>query len=1257
MAVKPAKTLNLSGTNLNGGTALDSTKVDITQYSEKVIDYAERLKAKYGNKYTDAYYVDYAKSIALKELRGAHLEIYSNLKNSYEIIDPDWAGYSYEEIIEMENNGYKIPEEVLQWAHAQQQSDVTAYVIVSENALNDVSTTTEQTTDDSSLSNIRTKAIKYITQAENAQKATEQYVEEYKLVAQRANEIKREKEDSVAESMKQITDLTEEWKTLDNKNKSGTLSESDRKRYTELGKMLNGTDGTLMSEIQQDTSDLGEFLNSLDYLSSEIDNNIEISQNVIQAGLELSKFAKNYNTNQQPNVNTGVVFNGTGLLTDVLYGVTGDETADLAIEKGTDLESYSLNLSNELQNGTNTSLSEFAKEYSTLAAQTASNTKATMGEAYNTSSSESDENANTNTDAENEAQQINKDQKGYSVSTNISYQNALQASITTIQATSDLRSQNKTTSNSQKALNKDLLKASQDVSKLSTEASALQQKQEVSLQQEEEFLMELEALQPQSQSQPAEQSVANNSEINNNTLVDINFIDPQDNNKLSQTPETQDQNNENNNNSDEAQTIMAQIEALQAQENSDKERLQTSIDKNVLSSSKAQKSAKLLGEQNSVLENKSANVQKISNDTVFVGSGTFALGMVDTVAGTIMEANGLVMMTNPFTYTSGVILAAAGRILQNKGLKEQIFGTGAVVAGSAGLIAGENSSSDSKDMNSVLKDANSSLKENNTLLNEVLKANGQATVEADTQQENAGSGSETTVGAANQSANSDNTGVTAEQQPQIQNFESQTELAIQAGNSNISFENPEQIAGQNENDQVFGQYTNTENTQAAGQEQDNAGVTNQTQPIQNPNSDQNTTEESTGQTSAEGLQSQTSMQMPQSAETQNTTDDINNSGNTQTQNSEEAQQDSGYSVSIGFSSVNAIAASVTNSQATQDLANTESEVNSSNDDVITQTKKSEDIVKNVEKESAQVQAVQAKNLQQSESMMQEFTTAQSQIQQAETEEEILSSQNQMTSAAEQIDAVVAEEDQSTTGITKSLANSVQQLTSFKNNVQSLNQDITSFDQKISNQSEVSQDTMVVGIGTTAVGVTNTVLGSGLIASGLSMQAFPPTFAAGVAQVALGQQKLAKGILEISTGTAANVVAATGLSANSEAESSKNDAEAAVKNANTQYKNSDKRIQDVNNLIAEDSQTEQLTDIQPDAASDNAEIQASEDVQDMSDEEGILAASAAANTTAGTLTSSDDTSSTVKLERFNSDSIIESKKKKKKVIGVSASSRG
>ena len=188
-------------------------------YTEEEIEKAKQVKAKHISEqeraakeghtielFTDEYYLDMAKSLKLKYLIGRSKAIYDKSILGCPVQDPKWAGYSYSEILEMENNGITIPEEVRQWAHAQQEADITDYIMISESASSDdIAASSEESTNNNDLNSLQKKAKQYIIQAEKAQKEAEIQYNEYKEVAKNANYIKRKKENSYKKEMEKFS--------------------------------------------------------------------------------------------------------------------------------------------------------------------------------------------------------------------------------------------------------------------------------------------------------------------------------------------------------------------------------------------------------------------------------------------------------------------------------------------------------------------------------------------------------------------------------------------------------------------------------------------------------------------------------------------------------------------------------------------------------------------------------------------------------------------------------------------------------------------------------------------------------------------------------------------------------------------------------------------------------------------------------------------------------------------------------------------
>lgn len=358
---KRNENFNISGDVDTSGVSIDADLAK--QYSERVVEYAKKLKAKNGTKYSDEYYLSMARNIDVREMKGAYSEVFHKKAALCPIQDPQWAGYSYEEIIQMENSGYKIPEDVLLWAHAQQESDVVAYQIISDETNLDDNSSTEEITGDNSINNIQKTAKEYVNKADNAQKDNLLKIEEFQKTVDKAQEVKEERENSYKNSIQEITKLSDELKQLETKNKNKTLSQSEESRYNELSKILNNSNNNTMKRLQTDSNELDELLSSMNMLNSEASENIQLSQNTLKAAEDLSKLGRNYNDNMATHSTKGIVYQNTGLLNDILYGVNTTSIQKVALDTGTALEINTNGILSELNNGKNIELESFAKEY------------------------------------------------------------------------------------------------------------------------------------------------------------------------------------------------------------------------------------------------------------------------------------------------------------------------------------------------------------------------------------------------------------------------------------------------------------------------------------------------------------------------------------------------------------------------------------------------------------------------------------------------------------------------------------------------------------------------------------------------------------------------------------------------------------------------------------------------------------------------------------------------------------------------------
>lgn len=753
------------------GITLDEELVK--KYHAKTVEYALALKATYGDKYTDDFYLDYAHRNNVIAMYGATSANY--MKIGCPIQDSEWAGYSYEEIIAMENNGYKIPEEVLLWAHSCQESDVTAYQVVSGEAMLDDGTSTEEINGDFSLENLQKKAKQYITKSQKAQKAAEADMQEYNELAQKAEKIKQEKEDTYKDSMKEVSKLTNEFKQLDNKFKNKTLTPSEQQRYNELSKKLGGSN-SILKEIQIETEDLDELLSGMDALNVEIDNNLVLAGETIKAGEDLAKFDSKTHELQQKHNFFGIVFNDSGLLDNILYGEKGATIQRIAIDTGRDLSEYSSDSLADLSTEGNVQLVDFATNYVEEAKKTgvaetenlnqsSENKEDTLSDiSDNENESQTTEDSNVNNTAENASTSATSQSvkarsntsKRRTVSktrSNTSSQSTNQnndsevkvgnnpnyfvlsgttlpvltalATATNLASIADLMIRNGKVEDIQKQLTKDWAKTEKDIQKVQKQTAMVEQKHEEYIKRAENALGQLEGVQAQKEQEmlaAMEESMKSQNQTAKSNNVNVSGAESTEKNGNTQQQVSQAQ--------QEEATPAVTMSPAQAQENALLEQLdylsaadaklanqiQKPIAQQKAAVVKNQKTAKVLDVNNDQLIDRTKNNRKVSQATMSSGIATTASGVINMFLSNQMITLGVKLMMSYWTMPLGVALVAKGVLGKILATEQLVTGPIAIATATGGLVASSEVSEDSKDYNKSVANARKLANQNNKLL-------------------------------------------------------------------------------------------------------------------------------------------------------------------------------------------------------------------------------------------------------------------------------------------------------------------------------------------------------------------------------------------------------------------------------------------------------------------------------------------------------------------------------------------------------------
>ena len=673
MKVNSKKTgLNIDySQNTTGITLSDIPEDKLALYSQKTIENACRLKAKYGNKYSDEYYLNYSS-------RDSYIRMVENFSESKRtnaamcaVQDPNWQGYSYEEIIQMENNGVKIPQEVLLWAHAQQESDIVSYEIIESEALNDNNTSTGEISNSSDINTLLKNAQIYTVKSTSAQKTAEEDAERYSELSTQAKKIQSENKNTYKDELEKISKLTKEWKQLDTKNKNGTLNSSEKNRYNELSKTINSeNNNNNKKEVAFNEKELDELLSSMSGLSEKTTENTKIADETIQASEALSNKIKTYNTQQQKYTVQGVI--SSGPLDSPISETNSFSIESVSMEAGKNLENQSNETDAILTEDSNLEVKEFAKEYSRKA-------KEAVKSSNNSTSKSNNETDTTTSETETKTEEPEQEKtKTFTVNPAVGVTPSITATATTIRSMNDLSTNKNNVEGIHNSLVQSQEKATKNAKNVKKEEKKAEKEHNSNEKKIEAKENELDAI---------KQQQADNVKSTSEQVVEEPKADTPDTEKNPpQTPVVDNKEGEQEAIVNEIVTVLNADEKLKGTANSQNMKLKQSVSSN-------DKTTETLEKQNKALDKRNSNAKTVATNTILTGTMTVTAGALSIGVGTPMMAS-----LNPVT-------AAWGAKLVQEGIKETVAGTGAIVTGEISLGVSGDVNENIKDFNSTVKSA------------------------------------------------------------------------------------------------------------------------------------------------------------------------------------------------------------------------------------------------------------------------------------------------------------------------------------------------------------------------------------------------------------------------------------------------------------------------------------------------------------------------------------------------------------------------
>ena len=278
-------------------------------------------------------------------IRKYTLEAYA--KQAGLVLDPQWSQYSYEEILQMEDNGVLIPKEILEIAHSLQEEDATTYEIEmneaeQQQALEDQNQTQQEddtATKKASFFELVGKAAAQIDKCEEKEEQINQKIKDLTPTANETQTLKDKFLNRQKDALAKLLDAAKEWKELKKKADNGKeLTPFEQRRFEELSKHFDSEN--------QENEQLGKNVKSeLDEITKSLREIDALTQKGEQIGIDTKNVG-----NELKDSTSKANFKQTRKIVSRQYGPLG---AFIAMAKGKKLASEAVSVGGNTENHAN----------------------------------------------------------------------------------------------------------------------------------------------------------------------------------------------------------------------------------------------------------------------------------------------------------------------------------------------------------------------------------------------------------------------------------------------------------------------------------------------------------------------------------------------------------------------------------------------------------------------------------------------------------------------------------------------------------------------------------------------------------------------------------------------------------------------------------------------------------------------------------------------------------------------------------------
>lgn len=252
-------------------------------------------------------------------------------KKSGKILDPQWSGYSAEEIIQMQQNGVNIPQDIVDIANTIMQSQGAN--IESSTDVDDANT--EEVTEKETYLELIPKAKKKIEQCNDNNEKLSAQIDELLPKAQNENRNFEDKIKNQKKALEEYEQQIKEWRKLQDKVNNGeALTDTEAQRYAELTGMLENKQGKNSDEMIFDKNEIAKSLNQINILAV-------LGQDLGDETIYIGDMLADYVADSKYKRTTQTISQETGFIGSILAMAQGKTLAKEANKIGNDTMEYS----------------------------------------------------------------------------------------------------------------------------------------------------------------------------------------------------------------------------------------------------------------------------------------------------------------------------------------------------------------------------------------------------------------------------------------------------------------------------------------------------------------------------------------------------------------------------------------------------------------------------------------------------------------------------------------------------------------------------------------------------------------------------------------------------------------------------------------------------------------------------------------------------------------------------------------------------